>query len=189
MHLAKFVPNHLDCIDAVDVAKPGMGRVWFVPDAAPPVLWWWASFPTHIQDRLVTNQNPSGNLSISNFELAGVVAHQDILAKIFNASECTFSLLNDHLLPLVTQPNAPSPAAMPPPSFFGDSPASMNGITATSFATTTLLDSPMPWPMLPLIFGPCLTHNCLHISNRLTLSHLLQPQQLLYKPFDRCFLR
>jgi hypothetical protein len=93
--LAKIVPNHPSGIGAIIVANPGMGGVWFV-DGAPPLLWR-SPFLTHIQARLVTDTNPHGNLSISDFELASVVAHQDILTQPINARKWTFTILNDNL--------------------------------------------------------------------------------------------
>jgi len=92
--LAEIVPDIPSGIGAVDAAKPGMGGVWFV-DGAPPLLWR-APFPPHIQARLVSDHNPRGDLSNSDLELAGVVAHQDILAQSVNARERTFALLNDN---------------------------------------------------------------------------------------------
>jgi hypothetical protein len=92
--LSEIVPDHPSGIGAVDAAKPGMGGVWFIDGAAP--LLWRASFPLHIQQRLVSDDNPAGDLSISDFELAGVVAHQDILAQSFDARSRTFTILNDN---------------------------------------------------------------------------------------------
>jgi hypothetical protein len=68
--------------------------VWFV-DGAPPMLRR-SPFPSSIQAKLVMDSNPTGCLTISDFELAGIIAHQDILAQqSIDAHECTFSLLND----------------------------------------------------------------------------------------------
>jgi hypothetical protein len=92
--LAEIVPDLPSGIGAVDAAKPGMGGVWFI-DGAAPILWR-APFPIHIQQRLVTDTNPTGDLTISDFELAGVVAHQDILAQSFDARARTFTILNDN---------------------------------------------------------------------------------------------
>jgi hypothetical protein len=92
--LAELVPDSPSGIGAVDAALPGMGGVWFV-DGSPPLLWR-APFPLSIQSQLITDRNPHGNLSISDLELASVVAHQDILAQSIDARERTFSLLNDN---------------------------------------------------------------------------------------------
>lgn len=92
--LAEIVPDLPSGIGAVDAAKPGMGGVWFV-DGAPPLLWR-APFPSHVQARLVSDHNPRGDLSNSDLELAGVVAHQDILAQSIDSRERTFTILNDN---------------------------------------------------------------------------------------------
>jgi hypothetical protein len=80
--LTEIVPDHLPSgIGAVDAAKPGMGGVWFI-DGAPPLLWRAPFPPHHVQARLVlSDSNPHGDLSNTDLELAGVVAHQDILAQ------------------------------------------------------------------------------------------------------------
>jgi hypothetical protein len=92
--LAEGVPNFPSGIGAIDATKLGMGGVWFV-DGAPPLLWC-APFPSHIQAHLVSDQNPRGELSNSDSELAGVVAHQDILAQVVDSRERTFRILNDN---------------------------------------------------------------------------------------------
>jgi hypothetical protein len=59
-------------------------------------LLWRAPFPPKIQSKLVTNKNLKGQLTISDFELASIIAHQDILVQSVDACECTFSPLKDH---------------------------------------------------------------------------------------------
>jgi hypothetical protein len=69
-----LLPAPLWVLALLTLPKPGRGVV----DGAPPMLWR-TPFPHSIQSKLVTDVNPHGNLTISDFELAGVVAHQDIL--------------------------------------------------------------------------------------------------------------
>jgi hypothetical protein len=92
--LAELVPDTPSGIGAVDSAQPGMGGVWFV-NGFPPLLWR-AKFPPSIRARLVTDRNPHGDLTMSDFELTGVVAHQDILVQSVDARERTFTVLNDN---------------------------------------------------------------------------------------------
>jgi hypothetical protein len=87
--LAEIVSDFPSGIGATDAAKPGMGGVWFV-DGVPPLLWR-SPFSSHIQARLV-----SSDLTNSDLKLAGVVAHQDILAQLVDSCECTFTILNDN---------------------------------------------------------------------------------------------
>ena len=84
-----------------------MGGVWFPPVASPlsinhpasrqlhePVLWR-ARFPKAVQESLVSTSNPAGTLTNSDLELAGAIAHDDILATALpdtpHVSTCTFS--------------------------------------------------------------------------------------------------
>jgi hypothetical protein len=90
-----LVPNSPSGIGTVlDSAKPGMGGIWFV-DGSPPLLWR-ACFPSSIQARLVTDRTPQGGLTMSDFELTGVIAHQDVLVQLINACERTFIVLNEN---------------------------------------------------------------------------------------------
>jgi hypothetical protein len=92
--LAEVVPDLPSGIGACDAAGPGMGGIWFVP-GAPPLLWR-APFPLSIQSRLVTAAHRSGDLTNSDLELAGIIAHKDILAQNIDARERTFLLLSDN---------------------------------------------------------------------------------------------
>jgi hypothetical protein len=56
-----------------------MGGVWFLP-SAPPIVWR-SPFPLAIQRALVTSTNRSGAISISDLELAGTLAHKQILVQ------------------------------------------------------------------------------------------------------------
>ena len=83
----------------VDVAKPGMGGVWLPASTSshiPPVLWR-AKFPQHIQDRLVSSSNPTGDITNSDLELAGLLAQQDIIAQLVNCRGRTILPLGDNI--------------------------------------------------------------------------------------------
>jgi len=45
----------------------------------------------------VSTQNPSGSISNSDLELAGAIAHQDVLASQANVAETTNALVNDNM--------------------------------------------------------------------------------------------
>jgi hypothetical protein len=62
---------------ACDACQRGMGGVWFVPGLAPIV--WRSEFSLAIQRALVTSNNRSGAISISDLELAGTIAHKQVL--------------------------------------------------------------------------------------------------------------
>eukprot|EP00978_Attheya_sp_CCMP212_P041850 scaffold245372_cov41-Attheya_sp.AAC.1 len=46
-----------------------------------PILWR-AQFPKHIQHGLVSFTNPKGRVTNSDLELAGSIAHNDVLAQL-----------------------------------------------------------------------------------------------------------
>ena len=92
----------------MDAAKPGMGGVWFPPSTSDPLairypqakqlthpVLWRARFPQHVQDRLVSSDNPRGSVTNSDLELAGSIAQDDILSQALpgqsHLSTCTFS--------------------------------------------------------------------------------------------------
>jgi hypothetical protein len=75
----------------------GMGGVWFDvqnPTAAPIV--WRAPFPPAVQADLVTADHRTGTLSISDLELAGTIAHKDVLATARHVQERTIWLAGDN---------------------------------------------------------------------------------------------
>ena len=92
--LAKIIPDADATIGAVDASKAGMGGIWFTPDERP--LLWWVAFPKDVQARLVSTDNPMGTLTNSDLELAGVVAHPDILVQVRDVREATIGVLNDN---------------------------------------------------------------------------------------------
>ncbi|KAI2509948.1 hypothetical protein MHU86_4513 [Fragilaria crotonensis] len=78
--LREFVPSGIPvAFGACDACGRGMGGVWFRPNQGPIV--WRATFPRAIQRALVTSDNRSGTLSISDLELAGTLAHKHALVQ------------------------------------------------------------------------------------------------------------
>lgn len=94
---AELVPDTPRASGASDAAKPGMGGVWFT--STGPILWR-TPFPPFIQRRLVSDANPTGDLTNSDLEHVGVVAHADVLAQHSDVREATLSLLNDNITAL-----------------------------------------------------------------------------------------
>ena len=92
--LSEIIPDRLAAIGTVDASGRGMGGVWFTRDHSPVV--WRSRFPPDIVDRLVSYDNPQGDLTNSDFEQVGVVAHQDVLAQSFDVREATVGVLNDN---------------------------------------------------------------------------------------------
>jgi hypothetical protein len=74
-----LVPGDPIHLGACDAAKAGAGGVWF-PEQGPPILWR-QPLTADIQSRLVSWNNPAGDITNSDLELAGTVLHQDVLGQ------------------------------------------------------------------------------------------------------------
>jgi hypothetical protein len=77
----------------------GMGWVHFVPQhngLIQPMLWR-CPFPEAIQYRLVTFDNPGGDINNSELEIAASVAQHDILAQSFDVREATIHNSSDNV--------------------------------------------------------------------------------------------
>ena len=90
--IAELIPDLLPAtLGACDAAGTGMGGIHFIPGpsgAITPILWR-APFPQWVQRRLVSFDNPSGDITNSDLELAGSVAHNDVLAQFADVAERT----------------------------------------------------------------------------------------------------
>ena len=80
-----------------DAAKPGMGGVVFNlrSSTAAPILWRFP-FPDHIQRRVVSFDNPKGDINNSQLELAGAIAQHDVAAQTWDVRHCTIATRNDN---------------------------------------------------------------------------------------------
>lgn len=92
--LAEINTDSLATIGLVDVSGQGMGGMWFTMDGDP--LFWREHFPDDIIAHLVSSSDHSGDLINSDFELMGIVAHQDILDQQYDVHEASISILNDN---------------------------------------------------------------------------------------------
>ena len=97
--IAELVPDHPVTVGTHDASGTGMGGVW-LPSTThsniPPLLWR-AQFPAHIQARLVSTDNPTGDINNSHLELAGLLAQQDIIAQHVNLHGRTIVPLGDNI--------------------------------------------------------------------------------------------
>jgi len=96
--IAELVPARTPhTIGACDAAGTGMGGVHFVPiqGRLQPILWR-QKFTPAIQTELVSFDNPTGKISNSDLELAGSVAHADIIAQFTDVRERTLQHLYDN---------------------------------------------------------------------------------------------
>jgi hypothetical protein len=81
----------------VDAAKPGMGGVAFNfrRPSERPILWR-APFPADIQARVVSFDNPTGDITNSDLELTGAVAQHDVVAQTWDVRHTTVATRNDN---------------------------------------------------------------------------------------------
>ena len=90
--IAELIPDDVPAtLGACDAAKTGMGGVHFVPADAGDIvpLLWRSPFPEWICDRLVSDANPHGDITINDLELTGSIAQHDILAQAADVRERT----------------------------------------------------------------------------------------------------
>ena len=93
--LRELIPTTPTYMGACDACQAGMGGVWFGPDT-PPILWR-QPFPRSVQRALATDAQPPGFLSISDLELAALLAHKDVLASVFPLAETTIWTASDNV--------------------------------------------------------------------------------------------
>jgi hypothetical protein len=98
-NFAEIVPDLPTCIGACDASLAGMGGVWFLPDGRNIV--WRQTFPPDVRRSLITADHLSGTITNSDLELAGIIAHQDVLAQHAPLQHTTVALLNDNYPALV----------------------------------------------------------------------------------------
>lgn len=97
--IAELIPStQPHTIGACDASGTGMGGVHFVHDAQGKLhpLLWRQRFPQAVSDELVSFANPKGTVTNSDSELAGTIAHHDVLAHTVNIVECTVHTLSDN---------------------------------------------------------------------------------------------
>jgi hypothetical protein len=95
-HLHELFPGPATFVGAHDASLQGMGGIWFPPDDTSPCIAWRWPLPPHLQHRLVTYENPSGDLNNSQLELAGHLAHLHVLADAVPLSGQTIVALGDN---------------------------------------------------------------------------------------------
>ena len=92
--LAEIVPQEPSFLGATDAAKPGMGGIFYDADGQGYV--WRHPFSRLVQDRLVSADNPSGTITNSDLEHAGVLAQTSLIAHTFDVRYATISTGTDN---------------------------------------------------------------------------------------------
>jgi hypothetical protein len=103
--IAELVPDHPVAIGPHDASGTGMGGAWFpaTTNSNLTPLLWRAKFPESIQNELVSDSNPTGTINNSQLELAGNIAHQDVLAQHVDCSGRTIVPLGDNIAQVAWQ--------------------------------------------------------------------------------------
>ena len=100
--IAKIIPNIAQApIGACAAAGTGMGVIHFVPTpdgSITPLLW------RQIQCQLVSFSNPDGTINNSGLELAGLVAHNNVLAMAAKVEERTIHNVYNSMAAVFWQP-------------------------------------------------------------------------------------
>ncbi|MCA1806662.1 MAG: hypothetical protein LC687_02190, partial [Actinobacteria bacterium] len=92
--LAEIVPQDPTLLGATDAAKAGMGGVYF--DASGEAYVWRQPFPEVVQRRLVSADHPSGDITNSDLEHAGLLAQVDVMATTHDIRYCTLEDFSDN---------------------------------------------------------------------------------------------
>ena len=103
--LSELVPDYPVAIGPHDASGEGMGGAWLPttkPSNLQPTLWR-ARFPMEIVDDLVTFDNPEGSINNSQLELAGNIAHQDVLVNTVDCADRTIAPLGDNIAQVAWQ--------------------------------------------------------------------------------------
>ncbi len=118
--MQELVPTAPTLVGAHDASGLGAGGVWFPDDSAIPrrsrvvsltsngsarrhrlttrrPILWRVVFPKNIRDRLVTFDNPTGDINNSDLELAGSLFQQECAAQCFDIRERTTKDSTDNL--------------------------------------------------------------------------------------------
>jgi hypothetical protein len=95
--IAELLPQAPSRIGASDSSVTGMGGIHFIPqpDRSIKPCIWNQLLPAEVTTRLVTGANPSGDIIISDLELAATVSHHDILAHYVGIHELTTNKLHE----------------------------------------------------------------------------------------------
>jgi hypothetical protein len=94
--IQELVPTSPSNMGACDACQVGMGGVWLTSTESSPPIVWRQRFPVHVANSLVTSDNRNSLISISDLELAGILAHKDILARTHDIRERTVWIASDN---------------------------------------------------------------------------------------------
>lgn len=87
--LLELVPTAPLHVGACDACRHRMGGIWLdATGAAAPIILWRQSFSSpRVSADLITADHPTGSITISDFEIAGIISHKNIIAQACNVCE------------------------------------------------------------------------------------------------------
>jgi len=92
--LAEIIPDQPRLVGAHDSSGYATGGVYFSEGSRPVA--WRSEFPKSIQARLVSSDNPKGDINNSDLEQAGGIAQLDVMARHYDLREITVANLTDN---------------------------------------------------------------------------------------------
>ena len=95
-YLHELFPGPVSFVGTHDASGSGFGGVWFPPDDTKPGIAWRWQLPVSLRTRLVTHDNPTGDITNSQLELAGHIAHLHILSDCVPLAGHTIAALGDN---------------------------------------------------------------------------------------------
>ncbi len=148
-------------LGAVDASGAGIGGAWLPTPTTPtcsPIIFR-LPFPLHIQQRLVSAENPTGSITNSDLELAAIVTGAAILRHTHPTTHATLLCASDNQAAVTWQKIKEAPLPLPPGlSFFVGWPPSTDVISLTLIPF--LLQVPLTlWPMFALAIFTSLIRN------------------------------
>ena len=93
-HLAEIVPQDPSLVGATDAAKAGMGGVFWDHTGRP--FLWRVPFSPDVQARLVSTDNPTGSVTNSDLEHAGLIAQLEVQSTSHDTTYATICNLSDN---------------------------------------------------------------------------------------------
>ena len=95
-HISEIVPSDPHYIGHCDASGSGAGGVWFSGTRCMIPTVWRVQFPPDITAAVVSDSNPTGSLTNSDLEMAGVLLHHLVLETIIRTKHCHSATLCDN---------------------------------------------------------------------------------------------
>ena len=93
-HLSEIIAELPQVVGAMDACGYGLGGVFFAEHQAPRV--WREPLPSKLVQRLVSTNNPNGDITNSDFEQAAMVVQLDNIANTYDVRGSTIANLTDN---------------------------------------------------------------------------------------------